>query len=90
MGFLSKKILRKLWGVNDPGIEMAAPIDSDDCRDARMAGKDACSVHHVHHPRAHTYHVGHEMNWGSGLSGSVESDFARDTRRASRDSIDIE
>ena len=70
MGFLPKKWLRSLWGVRDETTTLAAPIDCDDCRSARAAGRDACAIHGVKHPRAHTYDMGHEVSWGSPLSGT--------------------
>jgi hypothetical protein len=67
MGFLPKKWLRSLWGVEQPRAQFDPPIDCDDCRRLRAAGKDACAVHGVHHPRPHVYSMGHELGWGSGL-----------------------
>jgi hypothetical protein len=68
MGFLSKKWLRKLWGVNEPGTAVMAPIDCEACRTARAAGRDACAEHGVKHASPHLYHVGHEISWSSPLS----------------------
>jgi hypothetical protein len=96
MGFLPKKWLAKLWGVNDPGRTFAAPIDCDSCRIARANGGDACWEHHVHHPRPHLYRAGHEINWGSGLDGIGDTnDYVMPSRvsgsevieRVSRESI---
>jgi hypothetical protein len=70
MGFLPKKWLRSLWGVSQPTTQMMDPIDCDDCRNARSAGRDACEVHGVKHARPHTYNIGHEVSWGSPLSGT--------------------
>jgi hypothetical protein len=63
MGFLPKKWLRALWGVNQPTMQFDPPIDCERCRIARQAGKDACPEHH-HHARPHTYHMGHQIEWG--------------------------
>jgi hypothetical protein len=64
---LWKKLLHSLWGVDQPTTEMAPPLDCERCRVARMNGKDACFEHHNAHPRAHTYHIGGGLSWGSGL-----------------------
>lgn len=68
MGFLPKKWLRKLWGVSDTSTAIAAPIDCQDCRDARARGLDACPVHGEKHIRPHVYDMGHEVSWGSPMS----------------------
>ena len=73
MGFIPKKILHAIWGVRQPKQRLDAPIDCSACRIARMNGGDACWEHHEKHPRAHTYHMGHEANWGSGLDGRSEA-----------------
>jgi hypothetical protein len=96
MGFLPKKWLANLWGVNDPGRSFASPIDCEYCRVARANGSDACWEHHVHHPRPHLYRAGHEINWGSGLDSMGDHpDFTTPDRvtgsvvieRVSRESI---
>ena len=68
MGFLSKKWLRKLWGVSEPTSIVASAIDCNACRTARAAGSDACAEHGIKHPAPHIYHVGHEVRWSSPLS----------------------
>jgi hypothetical protein len=77
MGFLPKKWLRKLWGVDETPATFAPPIDCDDCRAARAAGRDACAVHGVKHPAPHTYNMGHEVEWGSPLSGTLNDTYPR-------------
>lgn len=72
MGFLSKKWLRSLWGVQPVTTDVEPPIDCDDCRAARAEGRDACAVHGQRHPRPHTYTVGHEVAWGSPFKGTNE------------------
>jgi hypothetical protein len=72
MGFLPKKWLRALWGVNQPTTELAPPIDCQSCRIARQAGGDAC-VEHAHHARPHTYHLGHEVEWGGVFDHPLET-----------------
>ena len=89
MGFLPKKWLAKLWGVNDPGRKFAKPIDCDACRIARANGSDACWEHHVHHPRPHLYRAGHEVNWGSGLDAmGTHRDFAVPSRPSGSEVIE--
>lgn len=76
MGFLPKKWLNRIWGVEQPKTQFAKPLECDACHIARANGSDACWEHHAAHLRAHTYHVGHEMNWSSGIDGvdsNVES-----------------
>jgi len=63
MAFM-KKLLNALYGVKEPTTEMAPPIDCEDCRDARAAGKDACAFHHHQHPHAHTYRIGGQVAYG--------------------------
>lgn len=65
MSFLPRKWLRSLWGVTETSTEIAPPIDCDDCRTARAAGRDACAVHGEKHARPHVYDFGHEVSWGS-------------------------
>lgn len=72
MGFLPKKWLRALWGVQQPRSEFAPPIDCAGCREARAEGRDACEVHGAHHPRPHTYSMGHEIRWSSPFSANNE------------------
>ncbi len=79
MGFLPRKWLRALWGVNDVSSRVASPIDCDDCRAARAAGRDACEVHREKHPRPHTYRMGHEVDWG-GVFDHPENTYPRSTR----------
>lgn len=67
MGFLPKKWLSALWGVNQPKTRLDPPIDCAECRIARRNGGDACYVHGEHHLRPHTYDVGHEVQWGDGV-----------------------
>ena len=82
MGFLPKKWLNKLWGVTDPGTRIAKPLDCAACHVARANGSDACWEHHNAHPRAHTYHMGHEIAWGSGLDGRNDSPMSRGSRES--------
>jgi hypothetical protein len=72
MGFLPKKWLRALWGVQQPQTELSPAIDCADCREARARGGDACAVHGAKHPRPHTYSMGHEVSWASPLKGTNE------------------
>jgi len=76
MGFLPKKWLRSLWGVSETPTTFAAPIDCDDCRAARAAGRDACAVHGVKHPAPHIYRMGHEVDWG-GVFDRPENTYPR-------------
>ena len=46
---LVKTLLRTLWGVNEPSLEITPPIECGACAAARAAGKDACLEHHTHH-----------------------------------------
>jgi hypothetical protein len=59
-----KKLINALYGVKETPTEMAPPLDCDDCRLARAAGKDACLAHHHQHPRAHTYSIGGQVEFG--------------------------
>jgi hypothetical protein len=72
MGFLPKKWLRSLWGVEQPTTVFAKPIDCESCRIARQAGNDACPEH-AHHVRPHTYHLGHEVEWGGVFDHPLET-----------------
>jgi hypothetical protein len=76
MGFLPKKWLRKLWGVEQTPTTFAPPIECDDCRAARSAGRDACAVHGVKHPSPHIYRMGHEVDWG-GVMDRPENTYPR-------------
>jgi len=67
MAFLPKKWLAALWGVSQPEVELTPELDCQPCHVARIAGKDACPQHHAQHLRPHVYHMGHEIDWGSGL-----------------------
>ncbi|MGZ3421937.1 MAG: hypothetical protein ACXVEF_37270 [Polyangiales bacterium] len=72
MGFLPKKWLRALWGVNQPATQLAPPIDCERCRIARQSGVDACPEHR-HHLRPHLYRMGHEVQWGGVFDHPLET-----------------
>lgn len=78
MGFLPRKWLRTLWGVSQPSTRMAEPIDCDMCRIARQNGGDACYEHGEKHARAHTYRMGHEVDWG-GVFDRPDNTYPRRT-----------
>jgi hypothetical protein len=58
MGVMNS-IMRAIWGVQEPPAEITAPIDCEECRVARIAGKDACPEHHHH---AFSRRHGHEAH----------------------------
>jgi hypothetical protein len=60
-----RSMLVKLWGVDQPPVELAPPLDCGDCAIARKEGRDACDVHHAGHIRAHTHHAGRDSGLNS-------------------------
>jgi hypothetical protein len=71
---LMKKLMHTVWGIESGRTSLIPPIDCDACHVARQAGKDACPEHHHRHARPHTYSVGREIGWGSGLDARPERD----------------
>jgi hypothetical protein len=74
-----KKLIHALYDIKDPTTEMAQPIDCEACRAARAEGKDACVEHHHQHPRAHTYSIGGQVEFGGPMDHS-ESVVPRSTQ----------
>ncbi len=87
MGFLPKKLLRALWGVQQPATTLAQPLDCDACAVARQAGSDACFEHHAAHARPHTYSIGHQVEWGSPFSASNDQMPIRNSESIHSESI---